>query len=379
MKAKQFFSMPAMLLLAGAMSMTSCEDILGEWDRPTPQAPGVKYYVYNADGTKTEAVTPSDAITWTGTIAAGDVAAGTYIVEGNVTCDGKLTLKGQVNLILKDGAKLTVSDGINHFSGGSLTIYGQSDDEATMGQLVVNSSLEGIYVNNLTIHGGKITASGFSYYEAIHSYAAMTVYAGIVDATSPDGSAILIGGNGPLTVHGGKITATSNTTNLNRAGIYSYSDIVINGGKVTTAGVHAIYANGKNLEIYGGTHDLTSNAESLSANTITFAGGTISITGCASGSGATNGVIRDGNVVIKTTIEKMTITNSNVSTENVMQYWINPADANTVTFGTNAAIVGSTWNTTTIADNTSIDTYTGFTVSRGTGTEGTKTLTIIPN
>ena len=38
MKIKQLFLMAAIGLMATA-TFTSCEDILGEWDRPTPQVP----------------------------------------------------------------------------------------------------------------------------------------------------------------------------------------------------------------------------------------------------------------------------------------------------------------------------------------------------
>ena len=318
MKTKQFFSMPAMLLLAGAMSMTSCDDVLGEWDRPTPQTPAVEpsvtYYAWDSESGSLKPKTITGGIT--NITETTTTWSGVCVVDKDVTITGDVTMADDVELIIADGAKLIINGKVAA-STHDLKLYGQ---EAKSGQFVVDNS-------------------------------------------AAAGKAIEVKG---LEIAGLKVNVTAPTAASDYA-IYAQGKAVIYDGSVTTAGGHAIYVDGNDLEIYGGTHDLTSNAEGLSANTITFAGGTISITGCASGSGATNGVIRDGNVVIKTTITKITITNSNGISENKMQNWINPADANTVTFGENAAIVGSTWNAYTIADNAtaiSAGTYDGFSFKR---------------
>ena len=250
------------LLLALPMCLTSCEDILGHWERPASAdaAAGEKYYSYNADGTKTEMTIPSDAILWTGAVAAGDVAPGTYVVEGNATCDGNLSLKGQVNLILKDGAKLTVSGGIG---SGSLDIYGQSDDEAEMGQLIVNNSTTygyAFYVAGLNVHGGKIIASGDA--AGIHCHNGdMNVYGGVIEATGVKEQGINVGSDTPrkLTIYGGKVTATggSKSTGGSYAGITCYCSngapynrFIINGGTVVARGGNCETNNGgKGIEI----------------------------------------------------------------------------------------------------------------------------------
>lgn len=82
------------------------------------------------------------------------MGSGTYVVEGNVVCSGDIKLTGETKLILKDGAKLTVNR-LSFVTGGILNIYGQSDDEATMGQLVC----KGLAVDALNIYGGNITAA----------------------------------------------------------------------------------------------------------------------------------------------------------------------------------------------------------------------------
>ena len=225
----------AAALLAQPIAFTSCEDILGHWDSPAAaaeeSAAGIKYYSYDDDGNKTEAVTPSDAIVWTGTVAPGDLAAGTYVVEGNAVCSGILTLKGVVKLILKDGAKLTV-DRISYHTGGILNIYGQSDDEATMGQLVCNNNL---HADGLNIYGGNITVSDGDTNGAVFSFSTdMTIYAGILRATSASWAGILVNPSKTLTINGGTVIARSSASYC-RAGI-SAGTVVINGGTVEAYG-----------------------------------------------------------------------------------------------------------------------------------------------
>ena len=219
----------AATLLALPMTFTSCEDILGEWSKPVPSQG--KFIVYTDKDTKTFVDIPADAIVWTGTVAPGDLAAGTYVVEGNVVCSGKIILQGETKLILKDGAKLTV-DRISYITGGILNIYGQSDDEATMGQLVCN---EGIAAGEINIYGGNITTTGGTYIPAVQSYVAdMTIYAGILRATSASVEAILVHPDKTLTINGGTVIARS-TAPYCHAGI-STGSFVINGGTVEAYG-----------------------------------------------------------------------------------------------------------------------------------------------
>lgn len=220
----------AATMLALPMTFTSCEDILGEWSKPVPSQG--KFIVYTDKDTKTFVDIPADAIVWTGTVAPGDLAAGTYVVEGNVVCSGDIKLTGETKLILKDGAKLTVNR-FSYVTGGILNIYGQSDDEATMGQLVCKV----LAVDALNIYGGNITVANedHSVNYTVQSFSGdMTIYAGILRATSGYDAAILVAPEKTLTINGGTVIARSLSIYC-RAGI-SAGTVVINGGTVEAYG-----------------------------------------------------------------------------------------------------------------------------------------------
>lgn len=217
-------------ILTMSLMFTSCDEMLDNTDNPTPSATG-QYVVYTDKDTKSFVDIPADATVWTGTVAPGDLAAGTYVVEGNAVCSGVLTLKGEVKLILKDGSKLTV-DRISYNTGGILNIYGQSDDKATMGQLVCDKDL---HADGINIYGGNITVADGDYNGAVLSFSAdMTIYAGILRATSASVVGILVNPDKTLTINGGTVIARSTAPNC-RAGI-SAGTVVINGGIVEAYG-----------------------------------------------------------------------------------------------------------------------------------------------
>ena len=138
-----------------------------------------------------------------------------YAVTENTTISGTLTVNGSVNLVLADGAKLTVTatgsnymPGIHVASGNTLTIYAQSEGtgaiEATGvargagigGQGANSSTIEAC--GNVTIYGGRIIATGGTNAAGI---------GGGGNATS--GTGTRRGGNGgTVKVYGGTVTAT---------------------------------------------------------------------------------------------------------------------------------------------------------------------------
>ena len=235
------------------------------------------YLVYDSSGDATEKK-PFGATIWTGTVTAGDVAAGTYIVDGTVTYDGELFLTGDINLILKDGASLTVNGNIvseqeNAEPVYSMTVFGQTE---STGKLSVSGSSSLIYVKNLTVHGGVITVSG----DGITTEGVITVYHGTINATTTESNAIINGGG--MYVYGGEVTATSTdgaAISLYKEGSSEECDLTIAGGKVTAtntgsaAGIET--SSNSNIVITGGT--LTAQGGDNSEGILTF--GTCTIDG----------------------------------------------------------------------------------------------------
>lgn len=189
-----------------------------------------------------------------------------YVVKGDVTIASRITVTGDVHLILADGYTLNANKGIYVGSGSSLTIYGQSGNT---GKLVANAqyatNCAGIGGNdgedaphgNITINGGDIVATGGSYAAGIGS--------GYNSASYNSTDTTL---NQTIIINGGKVTATGDTHAAGIGGGYSNKtpggDIVITGGDVTAnggskaAGIGCGYndlqeSNGRSITISGGT------------------------------------------------------------------------------------------------------------------------------
>ena len=181
---------------------------------------------------------------------------GWYTVQKNTTVNytGKLTLNGNVNLILEDGAKLyvgTESDPISGKGIGSntnthnnygynLTIYGQSTAKTTAGTLYVynNSDSDTDYgaialgQNSIfTLNGGNV----------------------VVNRSGSKGNGIY---SFNFTMNGGDLQVNSE----NADGIYMYNDIIINGGSVSATGYkygHALCAANGSITINDGSVSAT--------------------------------------------------------------------------------------------------------------------------
>ena len=162
-------------------------------------------------------------------------SAGTYVVEGNVEIGGMITLDGNVDLIIKDGAKLTAKQIYGSSSKYNLSIYGQANKT---GQLVVNSSNDADAITSMAtfeVHSCQVTATSSSggcggFYEI----SAFNVYGGSVDAEytgSDDGYGIWLANNGSMNIYGGDVTAVGKGTTY--YGIWSSSSTVtVYGGKL---------------------------------------------------------------------------------------------------------------------------------------------------
>ena len=162
-----------------------------------------------------------------------------YVANANLVYNSKLTLTGDVNLILTDGATMTVTDnteGSSAIDGNednegkySLAIYGQSGQS---GKLTATGGMFGIVGKNVYIHGGDVTAGGYG----------IIVSDNIV--VSRGKSSGILGSPGDMTISGGEVNGI----------ILSLSTINITGGNVTSevSGTSYNAIEGKNVNITGG-------------------------------------------------------------------------------------------------------------------------------
>ena len=136
--------------------------------------------------------------------------AGTYVVEGNVTINARIRLYGNVDLIIKDGAKLTVNSYI-YGDDKNLRIFGQAQ---MTGELVVNCSGPNdqaiSQLPTLEVHSAKVTATASGNNRGgFINIATFNVYGGLVDAknTGSSGFGIRINSGGSMNIYGGEVKA----------------------------------------------------------------------------------------------------------------------------------------------------------------------------
>ena len=181
-----------------------------------------------------------------------------YVVEGEVTTAG-IEVHGEGNLILADGAKLTVNGGIRVDAGNTLTIYGQ---RVGNGQLVANG---------VDIGAAGIGARKPNYWAGDGNCGAVTINGGTVTAMGGDAAAGIGGAwgrGGVVAINGGTVTATGGK---NAAGIGGGNDgaggtVTINGGTVTATGGEFGAGVGGGKWRVGGT--LTIDGGSVKASSI---------------------------------------------------------------------------------------------------------------
>lgn len=295
------------LLLGGAfmlslpMFLTSCQDILGEWDKPAPvnvivtpdgdgggSTEGIAYVKYTVSGTT---ATPSNetATTYTelkGTLSSSSLTAGTYVVTEDATLTGTLTLTGDVDLIICDGKTLDITGQISGDDGSytfpySLNIYGQSGETGT---LILNTSTaeHALECNKLSIHGVKVNAGSTEAMvgQVLFTESDLNIFGGNVNVNTTTGVAIMCN-NGNVSVY---------NTNL-----------VVNG---KGDGIQS----GNAIKIYSGTVWSSASATTGCAFRgfdVEISGGTIA----AIGGSATYPVIEGTNVNIASTVTKLDMTN----------------------------------------------------------------------
>ena len=186
----------------------------------------------------------------------------TYVVKGSKTIEGHVTITGDVKLILTDGAKLTVTGGLEGNNNNSLTIYSQSEGSGKGELEVTNNGYAIKDFKYLNIHGGKITATaqgtnGGAGIFSNESGNQINIYGGEVTAQGGDlsvdnnnnagdgiaGSNLFITGNAVVKATGGNFTVTGDNTSGGGDGtdityitISGNASLTATGGNSTTNG-----------------------------------------------------------------------------------------------------------------------------------------------
>ena len=328
-------------------------------------------YTSASDSSYVDVLT-TNATIWTGTVSTGDlnVSAGTYVVEGEATCTGRLILKGEVNLILTNGSKLTVDGDINAAST-SLNIYGQGIS-SSMGQLIVNNtSSSAIKANDMTIHGGKVVANtthtaGYGIY--IDSGGGFTLYNGVLDASANDsGIGLYSVGSNPINIYNGTVTAHGGNASsynggsgiCNENGSITIKDAVVKayGGAGSSAqnGGIGIYSE-LDIEISGNADVYAKGGKNYNAicsksGNITISGGKVD---AVAGENAPP-LDANENLTITTGITSVVLTNGSIVGGDSGLRWMISESGNVI-LGSKS-YTGAQWKLKTITDNTTYSDY----------------------
>lgn len=188
---------------------------------------------------------------------------GTYVVNGNVTINSPVSVTGDVNLILKDGASLTVN---NTITGDNLNIFGQ---ELSSGKLDVVYGDINVSVANLAIHGGVITVTEGGVMQGLEAWENIDIYHGTV-TTAGDANGFMVLGD--MHVYGGNVTCSAvHGSALSIYGASSSGSLTVSGGTFTAT---AAGAGNYGIDASDGYAEGTAS--------IVFSGGTIVVSGGAS-------------------------------------------------------------------------------------------------
>ena len=181
-----------------------------------------------------------------------DLRDGWYVVHGPISSSGRMTVSGDVNLIINDTSSLYAQAGIEVSKGGSLTIYAQSTG-GIMGRLVAPGASSGCAgiggsantsTGTITINGGMIQVAGGDYAAGIgggqgQGAGSITINGGMITTTGGTEGAGIGGGKqgsgGTISISGGAITVTGGNA---AAGIGGGKDGLV--GTVIVSGGHII-------------------------------------------------------------------------------------------------------------------------------------------
>ena len=223
----------------------------------------------------TAEIMPAESELADGSASTKLLPAGTYIIAEDMTFDNYIRLQGDVDIILCDGATLTINKELQCGTSASdrhgVNIYGQSENT---GKLIVISDIYN--ASPLNVYGGQIDITTTDY--ALRQINGMNVYGGKVNAvnnnSSSGGAGIQMRTGSTLTISGGEVTAigpaTDGSNGSNSYGISGNGNVVVNGGKLVAIGKKhsSNYSNG----IYG---NLTVNGGSVEVKDVYYESGEV--------------------------------------------------------------------------------------------------------
>ena len=240
MKKRLFASLLCLALCLSLLPITALADGDG----------GVEYIERGWDGSAvTEQVKTIDTYT---TITSDTIPwnDGWYVAQGEVTIGTdddpqRVTVTGDVHLILTDGCTLTVNGGIQLEAGDSLTIYGQSEQAGTMGRLIASITEEDASIYDAVIGGNGSDTGG-------NDGGAVTIHGGFISATATIFNHNANAGTGN-TDGTGDTDGTDGTGGNDDASIGSAYGAAIGGGGTKTGNG----GNGGTATVYGGAVEAT--------------------------------------------------------------------------------------------------------------------------
>ncbi len=243
------------------------------------------------------------------TRVTADVTAwtqGWYEVWGAPTLE-RVSVQGNVNLILSHGTILTVTGGITVADGGSLTIWGSDENYNDDGELTVTGAdryCAGIGTGRggsnvkITVNGGTITAASRGV--AGVGGGTVTINGGVVTATGGyKGVGIGAGINdasATVNINGGVVNATGGNSSAGIGGdAYSKSTVTINGGVIkATAGRNGAAGIGSG---YGSRRSIFNTTGGPSSATVIINAGAVNAAGGGGGAAIGGGNYGTGGAV----------------------------------------------------------------------------------
>lgn len=278
--------------------------VVGTETAKTVEITGIPAVTYLDDNGDQQTLTGAYTTVTSGTATWN---SGWYVVDDDVTIGSRVTVNGDVKLILKDGASLTVNGGILVPSGSTFTVYGQQNGTGNLTSIGTNGNAgiggDDVNVNFGTIilaAKGKITANGDSNRAAgiggggqMNNGKAVDgtihIYQGVINATGGTYAAGIGGGADSITdctiiIDGGTVTAQGGLNNVGIGGTDGSKTITINGGNIKAYGSGAGAGIGGSYNASGGSITVTGGvieADSIGGGSATGggSGGTIVISG----------------------------------------------------------------------------------------------------